>query len=114
MIQDLLSVKDIDNLYEISRTEPVFLIKHSTVCGISAAGWDEFQSFARAHTDLHLFRVLVRENRDVSLALSERCGVRHESPQIILFYKGEAVWNTSHFGITQANMSYALDKLEMD
>lgn len=114
MIEDITTIQDIDKLYDASQTGPVFLIKHSTVCGISAAGWDEYQSFARSHDKVPMFRVLVRENRTISLAIAERCGVRHESPQVILFYKGEAIWNASHFGINQANMSYALDKLDLD
>jgi len=34
--------------------------------------------------------------------------------QDILFYKGEALWNVSHFGISQSNLSEALDSLKID
>jgi len=114
MIRDVLTQQDIDDFLELSKTEAVFLMKHSTVCGVSAAGWSEYQDFSRSHEKLSMFRVLVRENRDLSLAIAERTKVPHESPQAILYYKGEAVWSASHFGISQANLSEALDSLKIE
>lgn len=114
MIRDLLKHQDIDELLELSKTEPVYLMKHSTSCGISTAGWNEFQDFSRGHEKLKMFRVLVRENRAISLAIAERFNVRHESPQVILFYRGKALWNASHFGISQTSLRDALDSLKIE
>jgi len=44
--------------------------------------------------------VLVREDRPLSLAVAERSGVRHESPQVICLVGGKAVGHASHSGIT--------------
>ena len=40
--------------------------------------------------------------------LAERCGVRHESPQAIVFESGKPVWHASHDAITQGSMAAAM------
>jgi bacillithiol system protein YtxJ len=44
--------------------------------------------------------VRVIEERPVSLALSQRVGVTHQSPQALLVRNGVAVWHASHYAIT--------------
>jgi len=44
--------------------------------------------------------VLVREDRPLSLAVAERTGVTHESPQVICLAGGKSVGHASHYGIT--------------
>jgi bacillithiol system protein YtxJ len=44
--------------------------------------------------------VLVREDRPLALAVAERTGVTHESPQAICLVGGKAVRHASHHEIT--------------
>jgi len=44
--------------------------------------------------------VLVREDRPLSLAVAERTGVEHQSPQVICLREGRACWHASHTAIT--------------
>jgi len=46
----------------------------------------------------------VREDRPLSLAVAERSGVRHESPQVICLVGRKAVGHVSHYGITAATL----------
>ena len=46
----------------------------------------------------------MREDRPLSLAVAERSGVRHESPQVIYFAGKKAVSQASHYGITAATL----------
>jgi bacillithiol system protein YtxJ len=46
--------------------------------------------------------VLVREDRPLSLAVAERTGVMHESPQVICLVGGKAVRHASHYDVTVA------------
>jgi bacillithiol system protein YtxJ len=48
--------------------------------------------------------VLVREDRPLSLAIAERSGVAHQSPQVICFEGGKAVGHASHYDITVAGL----------
>jgi bacillithiol system protein YtxJ len=52
--------------------------------------------------------VLVREDRPLSLAVAERSGVRHESPQVICLVGGKAVKHASHHEITVAQLKRML------
>jgi bacillithiol system protein YtxJ len=54
--------------------------------------------------------VLVVEDRPVSMHVADQTGVRHQSPQAILLYRGEPVWDESHYRITQDSMEAALER----
>ncbi len=49
----------------------------------------------------------VIEERPVALALADRVGVQHQSPQAMLVQGGAARWNTSHHDITAAALQNA-------
>ena len=53
--------------------------------------------------------IVVQETRPLSDLVARETGIRHESPQVILFRNGEAVWNTSHHGITAESLRKALE-----
>lgn len=52
--------------------------------------------------------VRVIEERAVSLALAERLGVRHESPQVLLIRDGRVDWHDSHHRITAPALAAAV------
>jgi bacillithiol system protein YtxJ len=52
--------------------------------------------------------VLVREDRALSLAVADRTGVTHESPQVICLVGGRAVGHASHRGVTAAALAALL------
>ena len=98
-------------LLQNSFTKPVFLFKHSTACGISAGAWSTFQKFAENQSQAEYWKVLVIEDRPLSLKIADEIGVPHKSPQVILFYKGQPVWHTSHWSIRQKKLAKALEQL---
>lgn len=94
--------------YERALAAPrVLLFKHSPVCPISAAARDEYDAFRRVMPEVPTLFVDVVEDRPVARGIAERCGVRHESPQVILFEGGQPVWHASHWHITEAALAAA-------
>ena len=85
----------------------VLLFKHSPACPISAAARGEWEAFLRAEPDVPALFVDVIADRDVARALAAQCGVRHESPQAILFVAGRPVWHESHGRVTEAALRSA-------
>jgi bacillithiol system protein YtxJ len=76
---------------------------------VSAAAhraWASFLASPAAREVDHAW-VRVIEERPVSLALSDRIGVQHQSPQALLVRDGAAVWNASHHAITAAALQNA-------
>jgi len=75
--------------------------KHSTTCGISATAAKEVRAM---ETELPIYWINVREQRDLSNWVAETYDVTHESPQLILVRNGkpEKVW--SHYEVNRTNV----------
>jgi bacillithiol system protein YtxJ len=70
----------------------------------------EFEHFARETNDVECWKVLVREDRSLSIQIAEDTGIDHQSPQTILFLNGKALWKTSHHSITKERLCEALSE----
>jgi bacillithiol system protein YtxJ len=110
MIVDLLQERDLEQLLERSKTDPVLIFKHSTQCSISTQAYEEFAEFVENANDLMCGTVLVIENRRLSNVIAERFGVRHQSPQAILIKDGRVMWHASHWSISPDALREALAK----
>jgi len=84
----------LDKLITDSKTKPVVIFKHSNACGISATAYREMEKL-----DDQVNLLEVQSARDVSRELADLTGIRHETPQVIVFKDGKAVWNASHFDV---------------
>ena len=75
--------------------------KHSTTCPTSAAAGQEVRAMK---TDLPIYWVNVREQRDLSNWVADTYQVRHESPQLILIRDGkmQKVW--SHYEVNRTSV----------
>lgn len=115
-MRELTRVDEVDQLLQESHEKPVFIFKHSDTCPISDRAFNEFQDFIKTHPgDGYEFTlVVIREHRDVSNAIAEQTGVKHESPQAILLADGEAVWDDSHYEITTAKLEQVVMMYEND
>ncbi len=82
----------------ISKTEGRFLIyKHSPICELSAMALDEVNAFiAEDESTISIYTVDVLASRPASQKIEELSGIRHESPQMLLFSQGKCIWNASH------------------
>ena len=76
--------------------------KHSTTCGISASAAKEVRAM---ETDLPIYWINVREQRDLSNWVAETYHVDHESPQLILIRGGKAGKAWSHYEVNRTNVS---------
>jgi bacillithiol system protein YtxJ len=84
--------------------ERYLLFKHSTICPISAAAFEEYERWSAAHPDAATGWIDVIQERPLARAVADRTGIRHESPQAILLARGEPRWNASHGAITEASL----------
>jgi bacillithiol system protein YtxJ len=100
----LRSLADYDQMLQLPR---VLLFKHSPACPVSAAAREEYEAFRIRFPAQATAFVDVIADRAVARGLAERCGVRHQSPQAILFVSGKPAWHASHEAITQASLESA-------
>lgn len=86
------------------------LLKHSLTCPISKAAYEEYAEFMQTHADLEGALLIIQESRPLSAYVAEQTHVKHESPQAILFNKGNVTWHASHWKITKATIAAALEE----
>lgn len=89
------SSEELDELIERSKKEPVVVFKHSTTCPISSGAYREMEDIPG-----EVALIEVQTARDLAREIGTRTGIRHESPQVIIFRNGEAVWHASHWKVT--------------
>ncbi len=99
--QKLTDIKQIENLAEESKNQPVVIFKHSTSCSISATAKNRLE---RQWTDNQLgnlkpYYLDLLAYRPVSNEIASFFQVRHESPQLLLIQDGVCTYNGSHLGI---------------
>ena len=108
-MREIQSEDQLTQTIEDSRTQPVFLFKHSTRCPISAGARRAVEAYIEHAKDAPPFHMInVVEARPVAMAAAERLGVEHQSPQLILLKDGAPAWQASHGTITEAAVENAL------
>ena len=84
-----------DQFNDLVEKESVFAIfKHSTRCGISSTAKNRVDK--EWAYDLPIYEVDVLRQRTVSNLIEQYSGVRHESPQLIVFRNGQPIYQASH------------------
>jgi bacillithiol system protein YtxJ len=108
MLKKIDSTEQFDEL--IKKESKFSLLKHSLTCPISHAAYMEYEKYANEHQDFPTYYLAVQETRQLSNEIAEKFNIKHESPQVILFSKGEVLWNASHWKITNRALSSAISE----
>ena len=108
-MQELQTITDWQDVLEQSKEAPLFVLKHSTTCPVSAAAYREFDELA---TDIPKYFLKIQHHRPVSAEIESNLGIRHESPQLFLLKDRKAIWQATHRAITQSKINIALKDLE--
>ncbi len=89
-----------DELEEALREQPAVFYKHSPRCWMSTRAMRHMKKYAGAVGAPPVFLIDVIARRELSNVLSERSGVPHASPQVIVMRGGRTQWHASHLGIS--------------
>lgn len=95
-MREMHSTQDVDDALG---QDTAILFKHSTRCPISAAARGEMERFLELQPDAPVYTVDVNDSTAASNYLSEKTGVEHQSPQVILTRGGQTEWHANHFDI---------------
>ena len=107
-------VEAIEALQIASNQAPVAVFKHSPICPISAAAQVRFQDWMKGagkDANVRYAHIDVIEERPLARGLVAELGIKHESPQVLLFSKGEVVWHASHGAITGESLSDQINQI---
>jgi bacillithiol system protein YtxJ len=94
----LESIKQLDELVNISKLKTVLIFKHSTRCGISRAVLKAFEKQFK-DVDADFFYLDLLNHRDISNEIASRFDVVHQSPQLLVIKDGKVVKHDSHYNI---------------
>ena len=104
----ILRVDSEEALDEVLRLPRALLYKHSTRCGTSMRAMLEAERFARGEAGVPVFAIDVVRQRVISDLATQRLGIGHESPQVILIGDGRTIWHASHSRVTAAALAAAI------
>lgn len=112
-LKELTSLAELDAALATSATQPILIYKHSLTCGTSGVAYEEVLDLVGGSIPPGTaFLVRIQAARDVSDAIEQRLGIRHESPQVLIIVDGRAVWHASHFRVTARAIDAALQGLQ--
>ena len=106
-MKELRTVNEWYDVLEQSKENPLFVLKHSTTCPISAAAYNAFESSA---VELPKYFLKVQDSRPVSNEIESNLHVEHQSPQLFLLKDGQAVWQATHYSISGSKIGKAVDE----
>lgn len=108
----LTDVSQLSEIDRLSMDHPVAIFKHSTRCSISAMVLNRFERSYQPDAHFTLFFLDLISFRDISNEIARRYHVIHESPQLILLYRGDVIYHASHNGIDFDEVNESSQKLK--
>ncbi len=90
-----------------SDEQPVLLFKHSSACPVSSKADQEMRQLVE-NDELPIYKLVVQESRALSDEIADTLGIRHETPQAVILYQKEPVFDTSHFDVTAEALREAI------
>lgn len=109
--ENLEDIKTLDQIITDSMDHPVIIYKHSTTCSLNSVKIKELtNSWGDLSTEkkMDFYYLDLLAYRSISNEIEEKFGVRHESPQLLVFNKGKITHHTSHMGVTIDFLNNAL------
>jgi bacillithiol system protein YtxJ len=102
----LNEIGQLEEIKQTSKTEYVFIFKHSTRCSISSIVLKRFEALFKAeHQELKVYYLDLLKHRNISDEIGDTFQVVHQSPQLIILKNGISVQNASHYDITNTELS---------
>ena len=101
----LTNVDQIKQIKSLSKSETVFIFKHSTRCGISKMVIKRFENmFDESMNTIKVYYLDLLKYRDVSNEVVETFKVIHQSPQLLIIKNEFSVFDASHQDITSIKL----------
>ena len=101
----LINIDQIKQIRSLSKSETVFIFKHSTRCGISKMVIKRFENmFDESMSNVKVYYLDLLSYRDVSDKVGVTFNVIHQSPQLLIIKNEVSVFNASHQDITSIKL----------
>ena len=101
----LVSMGQLEEIVQQSKSKTQVIFKHSTSCGISRMVMNSFLAdYSFTEDQLKLYYLDLHRYREISNGVATTFKVVHQSPQLLIIRNGLPVANASHGAITQIDL----------
>lgn len=100
----LTDEQQLQEINDLSTTQPVVIFKHSTRCSISTMAKSRLEREKTPENASFYYLDLIKY-RSISNKIATDYSVHHESPQILLIKNGECVYEETHNGISMGDIA---------
>ena len=108
--QEITTLVELEEVLNKKSDQPILLFKHSTRCGISLTALKAFErDWSQEKVQSECYYIDLLKYRVLSDQITLFTGVKHESPQLIVFHKGQVVYSASHSSIEAKEIKEKLD-----
>ena len=106
----ITSDEEVSDVFHESDSRMQVIFKHSPRCGVSFLAKQNMDAIkAPENVDFHLIDVVGQ--RAISQHISQKTGIRHESPQVFVVDRGEVIWSGSHYQVSEDNVLKVLNRI---
>lgn len=101
----LTSLEQLKQIKIQSNKEPIAIFKHSTRCSISNVAINRFaKNFDESLKDFKVYYLDLISYREISDEVGFQFQVMHQSPQLLIIQKKQAVAHASHYDIARIDL----------
>jgi bacillithiol system protein YtxJ len=86
----------------LSTEQTIAIFKHSTRCSISSMVKNRLERDWTSDKAVYYLDLVA--HRSISNLIAQVSGVQHESPQVIVFKEGKAIYDASHTSISASDI----------
>jgi bacillithiol system protein YtxJ len=109
--QRIVNLEDTQALEAFLNQHPTSVIFKAGTCHKTMQGFGILQEKLEQRPDLMVGLIRVVEARPASNLVAERTGIIHQSPQVILFREGEAVFDVDNWAITPEALAEGFERM---
>lgn len=95
----LNNLNQLNDISTDSNTKLQIIFKHSTRCSVSRMVLKQFENEFDLHEKIDLYYLDLLEFRPISNEITNKFGVEHQSPQLLLIKDNRVIYYANHEGI---------------
>lgn len=112
MLRDrIFNLSSPEDVHSFLQENPTSVIFKAGTCHKTMQGFGFLQEKLEPREDIKVGLIRVVEARPASNLVAEKTGIRHESPQVILFKDGEAVFDLDNWSITPDTLNQGFEHI---
>lgn len=108
--KEITKPEELEEVLNKKIDQPILLFKHSIRCGVSLTALKGFErEWSQEKIKGECYYLDLLRYRELSDQTAYFTGIKHESPQLIVFHKGKVVYSASHSSIKVEELKKKID-----